>query len=49
MTTDDCIFFCLYLLNQENLVDFTVTPSHIWTVWTNTKGETMVYFKPTEG
>lgn len=34
---------------KENLVDFTVTPSHIWTVWTNTEGETMVYFKPTEG
>ncbi|CAH3174338.1 unnamed protein product [Porites lobata] len=34
---------------KENLVDFAVTPSHIWTVWRNTEGETMVYVKPSEG
>ncbi|XP_020630293.1 nuclear pore complex protein Nup160-like [Orbicella faveolata] len=33
---------------KGNLVDFVVTTSHIWTVWTSAEGETMVYFTPTE-
>ena len=43
----DCIV-TLSLL-QENLVDFAVTPTHLWTLWTNTDGETMVYFAAIEG
>ncbi|XP_068751589.1 nuclear pore complex protein Nup160-like isoform X2 [Montipora capricornis] len=35
--------------SKENLVDFAVTPTHLWTVWTNTEGESMVYFTTIEG
>jgi len=38
----------LFFFKQGNLVDFVVTTSHIWTVWTSAEGETMVYFTPTE-
>ncbi|XP_015761329.1 PREDICTED: nuclear pore complex protein Nup160-like [Acropora digitifera] len=34
---------------KENLVDFVVTPSHLWTVWTNTEGDAVVYFTALEG
>ncbi|XP_067018107.1 nuclear pore complex protein Nup160-like [Acropora muricata] len=34
---------------KENLVDFVVTPSHLWTVWTNTEGDAVGYFTALEG
>ncbi|RMX38937.1 hypothetical protein pdam_00016421 [Pocillopora damicornis] len=33
---------------KENLVDFAVTTSNIWTLWTDKNGETMAYFTPIE-
>ncbi|XP_058968801.2 nuclear pore complex protein Nup160 [Pocillopora verrucosa] len=33
---------------KENLVDFAVTTSNIWTLWTDKNGETMSYFTPIE-
>ncbi|CAH3152521.1 unnamed protein product [Pocillopora meandrina] len=33
---------------KENLIDFAVTTSNIWTLWTDKNGETMAYFTPIE-
>lgn len=42
---DECAF-CFE--KKENLVDFAVTTSNIWTLWTDKNGETMAYFTPIE-
>ena len=36
------------LKKKENLLDFAVTTSNIWTLWTDKNGETMAYFTPIE-
>ncbi|KAJ7380496.1 hypothetical protein OS493_008958 [Desmophyllum pertusum] len=37
-----------YYFPKGNLLDFTMSASHIWTVWASTDEETTIYFTPTE-
>ena len=44
-----CLKLFLFFAFQGKLVDFSITPTHIWTTWINSDEETMVFFTSIEG